>query len=94
MRDGKGFPSMNRNVDWTQPTNAVPGVEDASRGEENTLFPVLTLMGFGGKTYTIRVPQTVRNMPGMGEDYANAPQTSRQPETEDSMSHCPTPGFA
>ena len=92
MRDATGFPEMTQphaNIDWRQPTNAVPGVQDTSRGEDIPNFPVLTLMGFGGKTYTIRVPETVRNMPGMGEDYASSPKTSREEDGEEGMSPCP-----
>lgn len=91
-------PCRPRITDWSRPTNAVPGVPDAPNtakasreNEESGRFPVLTLLGFGGKTYTISVPDTVRNMPGMGEDYANAQGTSRSRDRDESP--CPTPGY-
>lgn len=89
MRDKDYY--ENAPLDWSKPTNAVPGVEDLMRMREAEMAakaarpepPILTLRGFGGKSSIEYVPRRVYTVPGVGEDFSRMlASRSREGQTD------------
>ena len=68
----------NAPLDWSRPTNAVPGVEDLMRMREaervartpNPEPPIFSVRGFGGRSCIEHVPKRLHTVPGVGEDFS------------------------